>query len=393
MKISRRQLLFMGGVLGGGALTGVAKILSNSANNSSSNSSNNSFRSPAPNSEILSSSKPQAKHLPIAPKGFFAPVRGDVRILVISDLNSAYGSTDYEPQVIKSMKLIPDWRPDLILCSGDMVAGQYPSLTKPQIEAMWAGFERYLGEPIRRTKIPYGFTLGNHDASGALSVGNKFLFGQERNLAAAYWNNPKHDPGLNFIDRAGFPFYYTFAQNDIFYLVWDASTGRVPKPQLAWAEKALASDVAQKAKMRITIGHLPLYAVAVGRDEAGEILADNEKLRALLEKYHVHTYISGHDHAYYPAHKGKLELLHTGALGSGPRPWLNSKLRPINPLTIIDINLSSQSTTYTTYNMQTEEVFDQKTLPRTITSVGGTVMRRDLQASDLSSQERSLLKL
>ncbi|MFQ3680414.1 MAG: metallophosphoesterase, partial [Pseudanabaenaceae cyanobacterium] len=32
-----------------------------------------------------------------APKGLFAPVRGDVRIAVISDLNSQYGSTQYEP--------------------------------------------------------------------------------------------------------------------------------------------------------------------------------------------------------------------------------------------------------------------------------------------------------
>jgi Icc-related predicted phosphoesterase len=393
MKISRRQLLFMGGVVGGGVITGAAKILSSNAPNSLSTPSSQ----PQPNSPLNIQSTPSsdliAAKLPIAPKGLYAPVRGDVRILVISDLNSAYGSTDYEPQVIKSVKMIPDWQPDLILCSGDMVAGQYPSLTKSQIEAMWAGFDRYLGEPIRRTKIPYGFTMGNHDASGALSVSGKFLFGNERNLAAEYWNNPKNAPGLKFVDKAGFPFYYSFQQNNIFYLVWDASTGRVPRDQVIWAEKALASNIAQSAKMRIAIGHLPLYAVAVGRDEAGEILADNEKLRSLLEKYNVHTYISGHDHAYYPARKGKLELLHTGALGSGPRPWLSSRLRPINPLTIIDVNLNSQSTIYTTYNMRTLEVVDQKSLPRTITSVAGTVVRRDLKNSDLTSQERSLLNL
>jgi len=387
MKISRRQLLFMGGVVSGGVLTGVAKILSDSTNLSS------STNLPPANPTLTTISPPIATRLPTAPKGLFAPVKGDVRILVISDLNSAYGATDYESQVIRSVNMIPDWQPDLILCSGDMVAGQYPSLTKTQIEAMWAGFDRYLAEPIRRTKIPYGFTLGNHDASGALSVGNKFLFGQERNLAAAYWNNPKNDPGLKFVDKTGFPFYYSFEQNNIFFLVWDASTGRVPKAQVTWAEKALSSSVAQKAKMRIAIGHLPLYGVAVGRDEAGEILADNEQLRSLLEKHNVHTYISGHHHTYYPARKGKLELLHTGALGSGPRPWLNSSLRPINPLTIIDINLKSQATTYTTYNMRTLEVVDQKILPRTITSVVGTIARRDLKTSDLTPQERSLLKL
>ncbi|AFY74718.1 putative phosphohydrolase [Synechococcus sp. PCC 7502] len=387
MKISRRQLLFLGGVVGGGIITGAAqRVLSSSSNVSSISNV------PQVKSESIPSSNAIAK-VPIAPKGLFAPVRGDVRILVISDLNSAYGSTDYEPQVTQSIQMIPDWQPDLILCGGDMVAGQYPSLTKAEIEAMWAGFDRYIAKPIRQTKIPYGFTIGNHDASGALSVTGKFLFGNERDLASAYWNNPQNDPGLKFVDRAGFPFYYTFEQNNIFYLVWDASTGQIPKTQLVWVEKALASTAAQTAKMRIAIGHLPLYAVAVGRNEAGEILADNEKLRSLLEKYKVHTYISGHDHAYYPARKGKLELLHAGALGSGPRPWLNSKLRPINPLTIIDINLNSQTTDYTTYNMQTLEVVDHQTLPRMITSVAGTVLRRDLKAEDLTSEERSLLNL
>ncbi len=382
MKISRRQFLFIGGIVGGGLLTGAAKILSGSSTSFS-----------PPQTSLPSTPDTIASRSPIAPKGLFAPVRGDVRILVISDLNSAYGSTDYESQVTKSVQMIPEWQPDLVLCSGDMVAGQYPSLTKPEIEAMWAGFDRYIAEPIRRSKIPYGFTMGNHDASGALSVGGKFLFSNERELASAYWNNPQNDPRLKFVDRAGFPFYYSFEQNNIFYLVWDASTGQIPKKQLVWVEQALASAEAQKAKMRIAIGHLPLYAVAVGRDELGEFLTDNEKLRSLLEKYNVHTYISGHDHAYYPARRGKLELLHTGALGSGPRPWLNSSLRPINTLTIVDINLDSQSTIYTTYNMQTLEVVDQKTLPRTITSVAGTIIRRDLEQSNLTAQERSLLNL
>jgi len=49
----------------------------------------------------------------------------------------------------------------------------------------------------------------------------------------------------------------------------------------------------------------------------------------LLERYHVH--ISGHHHAYFPGHRGQLELLHTGALGSGPRPLLNSNLAPQKP--------------------------------------------------------------
>ncbi|HEY9908918.1 MAG TPA: hypothetical protein V6D18_15080, partial [Thermosynechococcaceae cyanobacterium] len=57
-----------------------------------------------------------------------------------------------------------------------MVAGQSPSLGRSEIEAMWAGFERHVGGPIRKAGVPFGFTIGNHDASAALSVGGNFLF-------------------------------------------------------------------------------------------------------------------------------------------------------------------------------------------------------------------------
>lgn len=63
----------------------------------------------------------------------FDPPRGDVRLVVISDLNSAYGSTDYDPEVDKGLALVPFWQPDLVICGGDMVAGQQASLTAAEI--------------------------------------------------------------------------------------------------------------------------------------------------------------------------------------------------------------------------------------------------------------------
>jgi Calcineurin-like phosphoesterase len=326
---------------------------------------------------------------PIAPAGMFAPLRGEVRIVVISDLNSQYGSTHYEAEVVKAIALTPAWQPDLVLCSGDMVAGQSPSLSPARIQAMWAAFDRTIASPLRRAKIPFGFTVGNHDASSAAGTSQRYLFAQERSLAAAYWLQPQNRSGLNFVDRADFPFNYTFQQQNIFYLAWDASSAQISAQQLAWVEKSLASPMAQAARMRIAIGHLPLYAVAVGRDERGEILANADQLRALLERYQVHTYISGHHHAYYPGHQGQLQLLHTGALGAGPRPLLNSSLAPQKTLTVIDINLGAASTQYTTYNMTRLKVIDQRTLPRLIVGPNGRVLRRDIEWQDLTPQERS----
>lgn len=374
MNFSRRQFLLWSGGVGS-----CIAVVAHKANN---------FSSPAANTsaQIKSQSVNQANP---APTGVFAPPRGDVRIVVISDLNSQYGATSYEPEVDKAIALIPDWQPNLVLCSGDMVAGQSPALTKAEIQAMWAAFDQHIAAPLRQQQLPFGFTIGNHDASAAVGSKGKFLYQQERDLAAAYWHQPQHDPGLQFVDRAKFPFYYSFQQDDVFFLVWDASTAKIPPAQLAWAEQSLASSNAQAAKLRIAIGHLPLYAVAVGRDAAGEVLEQAEQLQSLLERHQVHTYISGHHHAYFPGHQGQLELLHAGALGGGPRPLLNSTLRPQKTLTVVDVGLNSQSTTYTTYALPSLEVVDQRQLPRIIVGPNGRVLRRDIKWADLTPQERS----
>lgn len=322
-------------------------------------------------------------------EGLYNPPRGDVRLAVISDLNSAYGSTEYEPEVDQGIKLIPFWRPNMVLCSGDMVAGQKPSLTPEQIRAMWEAFDQHVAAPLRQAKLPYGFTIGNHDASGAVGIGGQFLFQQERDLAQEYWDNPAHNPGIQFVDRSEFPFYYTFEYNDIFFLAWDGSSHRIPPEKLTWVEQALASPKAQQSKMRILLGHLPLYAVAVGRDEPGEMLENGDQLREMLEKYNVHTYISGHDHAYYPAHKGKMQLLHMGILGSGPRPLLEGGLAPRKALTIVDVDFDSPDlTTYTTYDMKTMQPIQFEELPRFLTSYNGMILRRDVD--NLNATERHL---
>lgn len=317
------------------------------------------------------------------------PPRGNVRVAVISDLNSAYGSTTYEPEVTTGIQLLPFWQPDLVLCAGDMVAGQKPSLTPDQIQAMWAAFDQTVAAPLRQFGLPFGFTIGNHDASSALAISGQFLFQQERDLASRYWNDPAHDSGIQFIDRFEFPFYYSFKYQDVFFLSWDGSSSRIPDTKLAWVERALASPEAQQAKLRIVVGHLPLYGVAVGRDEPGEVLDQADRLRTLLEKYQVHTYISGHHHAYYPAHKGKLQLLHTGILGSGPRPLIAGEAAPRKTLTLIDINFNTPAlTTYTTFDMKTLKPIQLSELPQALMGHSGMILRQDVQRLNAADQQR-----
>ncbi|BAM51076.1 hypothetical protein BEST7613_2145 [Synechocystis sp. PCC 6803] len=317
------------------------------------------------------------------------PPRKDLRIAVISDLNSAYGSTSYEPEVHKALELIPSMKPDLVLCSGDMVAGQSPKLTNAQIQAMWEAFDRGVAHPLRRAGIPFGFTMGNHDASGALDQNRRFRFQNERDLAARYWRNPAHDPGITFLDKSDFPFYYTFTQNGVFFLVWDGSTHLIPAEKLAWVEKALASAPARQAKLRLAIGHLPLYGVAEGRNKPGEVMANAEQLRALLEKYNVHTYVSGHQHAYYPGRRGNLELLHTGLLGAGPRALIGQERRSPKTLTILDFTFDQPGQVqYTTYDMKNLATVRLESLPRFLLGHNGRVIRRDLRQGNLTPAEQ-----
>jgi hypothetical protein len=369
--MKRRNFLFLAG---GGLLSGCGAVAQWGRQNNTPVARNSA-------TPISSSGKA------IGPKGFYAPVRGDARIVVISDLNSQYGSTEYEPEVHQAIALLPDWQPDLVLCSGDMVAGMSTQLSDEQVQAMWAGFDRVIGAPLRKANLPLGFTLGNHDASGSLGAGGQLPFERDRRIAAAYWNS--HPPQIQFIDREHFPFYYSFTQNNIFFMVWDASSTVISAQQLAWAEKSLNSAAAQQAPLRIAVGHLPLYGIAVGREKPGEFLDQAETLRSFLEKNHVHTYISGHDHTYFPGHRGALQLLQTGALGTGPRHWLDSDLSPRKTLTVVDVGLADASTRYTTYDLTNQTLLDAKILPRMITTANGSVLRRDITPNALTPEEKT----
>ncbi|MEL7507679.1 MAG: metallophosphoesterase [Cyanobacteria bacterium J06633_23] len=346
-----------------------------------------------PSSPAVPSVSPAPKRHPnvgnaIGPDELFAPKRGDVRAVVISDLNSRYGAVDYRSEVMKGVSILPQWEPDIVLCVGDMVAGQSISLTTPEVEAMWAGFDNLILKPIREANIPYALTIGNHDASSQTYGDGSYIYTIDRDVTTRYWQAHQDDLDLQYIDTGDFPYYYSFKQNDIFYIVWDASSANVPADQVAWADRQLGSAAAQEAKFRIALGHLPLYAISQGRDRYGEFLNNANQLQAVLERHNVHTYMSGHHHAYYPGHAGNLELLHCGALGSGPRTWLYRTDAAMQTMTVLDFFFDTGETVYTTYNMNRMELVDTQTLPRQIVGPTGRVLRNDISLVDLTAEEQ-----
>lgn len=303
------------------------------------------------------------------------PPRGDLRIATLSDLNGPYGSTTYRQTVRKGIELLPAWRPDLAICAGDCVAGQSLALTRSQVDAMWVAFDRQIAGPLRIARLPLAVTMGNHDASGSLTEDGQYRFAQDRNAAQAYWQRVKPTLDLDWLDDRDFPFYYTFRKGDLYCLVWDASTARIPASMVARAERDLASAAAQGAALRFAIGHMPFYPVAPGRDTPGNYLHDGDRLTALLRRHRVAAYLSGHHHAYYPAQRDRLDLLHLGNLGDGARPLLGSAQPPIHTLTILDIFLTSGSVARTTYNLDNLTILDERQLPLSI-GTGRQQLRR-----------------
>ncbi|HEX2187926.1 MAG TPA: metallophosphoesterase, partial [Longimicrobiaceae bacterium] len=271
---------------------------------------------------------------------------GRFRVVVVSDLNGPYGSTTYGPEVHRAVRLIREtWRPDLVLAAGDLVAGQKPALADDEVRVMWAAFDAAVARPLREAGIPLGFTLGNHDASPYPA------HRRDRALAEEHWRSPRHRPGIALAEGGRFPQYYSFARGPLFVVAWDASWAGTAGDTalLAWVRRELGSERARAARWRLVLGHLPLYAVAEGRDRPGEVLAEPDSLRALLERHRVYAYVSGHHHAYYPGRRGDLELLHSGALGDGPRPLLGGAAPPARTVTLLDFHPAADSVAWTTY--------------------------------------------
>jgi membrane-bound lytic murein transglycosylase A len=306
-----------------------------------------------------------------------AVIEEGLDVVVLSDLNSSYGSTEYEPEVARTIaRLTDEWRPDLVLIAGDVVAGQKPDLSDAEVAAMWAAFDSVVSRPLRRAGIGIGFTPGNHDASGHPA------HARDRRLAAEYWAGA--DPGVEVIDGGRFPFHYAFTRDGVFFLVLDASTGDVvaDTAQMAWIRRALTSPEAREAGLRIALGHLPLYPVAAGRDRPGEFQADGDLLRRVLEAGDVAMYISGHHHAYYPGQRGDLALLYAGALGQGARsllgPPTGSSGEPFQTVTRLRLLPALGAIEERTWRVGGERPVpvDPLSVPERIEGSAGVVVRR-----------------
>lgn len=244
-----------------------------------------------------------------------------LRVAVVSDLNGSYGSRQYGEAVHAAVDRLLGVQPDLVLTTGDMVAGQRAGL---DYAGMWHGFHSAVSDHLVEHGIPFAVTPGNHDASGYPA------FARERQRFVEEWSGRR--PDVEFVDDADYPLRYAFRRGPALFVSLDATTvGPLSIDQMAWLDRVLANH---DAPVKVVFGHVPLYPFTHGRER--EAIADRA-LEDLLDRHEVDLFLSGHHHAYYPGRRGPLRLVSTACLGGGPRPLIGTRRPSERSLIVLEI--------------------------------------------------------
>jgi 3',5'-cyclic AMP phosphodiesterase CpdA len=285
-------------------------------------------------------------------------------VAVVSDLNGSYGSTTYDALVHTAGRRLVELDPDLVLSTGDMVAGQKAGLDYP---AMWAGFHQAISDRLQIAGIPFAVTPGNHDASAYSG------FAAERGEYAAQWSNRR--PNVNFIDDSGYPFNYVFSLEGALFISLDSTTvGSLSALQMLWLADILAKHAIDYDPV-IIFGHVPLYPFAQGRET--EVIGD-ENLESLLTDYGVDLFISGHHHAYYPGKRSDLRLVSTACLGGGARKLIGIDQTSAKSMVVFEIENGEIVDLQALAGADLDSVVNRSSLPASVGSGSQVIVRDDL---------------
>lgn len=273
------------------------------------------------------------------------------RICFMSDLNGSYGSVSLPVSVDESVTQLRRLQCGLVVGAGDLVAGQDSSLSDSQLHSMWDGFRKQVLQPLDELNVPVLSALGNHDASAARGSSGGYIYNRERKVASEFWAQRKAEANygdIEWLSTEDFPFFYSIRFGTTAVIFIDGSSATEIRMKRGWLESQLQALAAHPSvHTRMVVGHLPLVAVAQGRERPGEILADSRELYELFDSYKVDFYVSGHHHAFYPGRVDEWSRKHgtvqlaLGALGNGPRKLLGQyQVAARNTLTYLDIDAS-----------------------------------------------------
>jgi hypothetical protein len=292
------------------------------------------------------------------------PGHAPIRVVVISDLNDGYGSTTYSSPVHDAVSAIVGLQPDIVLSTGDMVAGQQGGL---DYTGMWAGFHAAVSDQLAAVAIPFAVSPGNHDASAYAG------FEGEREIYVAQWQARR--PAVEFVDDSAYPLRYSFRVEAAFFVALDSTTvGALDADQMTWLDAQLEQS---DAPIEIVYGHVPLVPFTVGRET--EIIGD-VALEAMLEKHGVAMFISGHHHAYYPGRRGGVRHVSMACLGSGPRALIGTETTSSRAILVLEIDGDGEVTMLEGLSGAAFDTAIARTdLPESLTYGRWTVTRDDLQ--------------
>jgi len=302
-------------------------------------------------------------------RGQPAEGRGATRVVVISDLNESYGSVRYSPYVSTAVERVVALRPDLVISTGDMVAGQRlaPPLERAGVEAMWHAFHEHVTDPLAKAGLPLAVTPGNHDASS----GERFRL--EREIYREQWQTRK--PAVEFIDATHYPFHYAFRAGEVLFVSLDAThVGHLSHSEKAWLESLLETQ-GPRFRQRVVFSHVPLWPFAVGRE--ADFLGDHE-LERILQRGKVDLHLSGHHHSYFPGYKDGVRYVSQGCLGAAPRPLLGTDRRPPRTLTVIDFDGGGGIRVEAYRDPDFTQIVLRQSLPARVASRWATLVRDDL---------------
>lgn len=282
-------------------------------------------------------------------------------IAVISDLNGSYGSTQYGPDVDRAVTRLRELKPDVVLSTGDMVAGQKAGL---DYRAMWRSFHDHVTLPLESAGIPLAVTVGNHDGSAYPN------YAAEREIFIDEWKS--HTPGVKFSDASHYPAYYSFEVGESLFISIDSTqVGPLPTEQLQFVEAELVRHAGKKIKALFT--HVPqLHFSQVPETES----YFDVKLMELVERHGVNLFFSGHHHAYYPGFHGSTHFVSQSCLGAGARPLNGSEHPSPRSITILKVfddhfEISALEGPDFTHEL------DHSTLPREIRAKDRTILLKD----------------
>jgi hypothetical protein len=279
------------------------------------------------------------------------------RIAVISDINGRYGSTDYHPRLANAISRIIELKPNLVISTGDMVAGQRPSpkLTRAELDEMWQRFHQDIRTPLEEAGIPVLMTPGNHDASGYPG------YELERDTYTDYHLN--HPPTIRPLPGGNFPYHFATAYAGMLLVSLDATRiGALEPAQLNWLSRTLQRE---RNGPTILFGHLPLQAVSQGREN--DIITDPE-LEALLVSTGISAYLSGHHHAWYPGLRLDTPMLSMGNLGGNQRGLLGTGLKTGFSFAMLELDEAGIRSIKAYKGPEFKQVIDNQSLPGRLAS-------------------------